>query len=615
MEHWFDNLVRNLASGEYSRRDAIKGVAALAASQFAHSPVHAAGRTHEQTGHSAQKNREAPPKPTPLALNIGPCTLVRNGLERTRHFQTSIESQGKTVSISETRYRAPGIKSTQMSISFDGGLQFQVAWHNNQFSMTLGPALGLGATTLISKDRKTITGRIDGREIAPMAMGQHLGTLYFVDGLQPPKLTESPGARIAIADAIVAAGRDAKLCATAPRTKASPDERRSLAAPSEEHDPHGGTSNRGSSPRLLPMSWHVRSPNENWQTSPPPNGVYFATPGTWEYPEGSAECQLCQSNCSGALSSCQSDVQTACGLLGGVAYYWCTASGFNIFCGSGDDCYESCGYPGPGPCCPIPCQGCCCSPPSTCIGPNSAGFVNGCGVCCPGGGTSCGTDDTGTALCCRTGDTCIELGLCCPKGQVVCQGQCCPPGWGCSNEGICCPGVQPTSCSGTCCASGSVCAHFSTNSTATTCCKPSDICGSLCCAGGSCLNNTTCCPGQFSIPCGDKCCFGLGTTCCNSECCFGQCINGTCCPTLQVCGDVCCAAGQNCSGGKCVTVSCTQFQISCISPMLDGPPQTICCRTPTCCNGQCCAPKTVCCTNRNNAIFGCTPKADCAVNR
>jgi hypothetical protein len=619
VDHWFDLLTKRLALAPVTRRnflaDAIKlALAVDGSSLFAYGLAQTVPQTPQRRP-SIVTGGQNPQKSTPRTVQRGPCKLIQNGREWTRDFETSTVSQGKTLSIKETHLRSPGVKSTQISVSFDGKPQYQLLWHNNEFTVTLGSGIGLGDTMLMTQDGKTVTGRIAGRKIVPMPMQKRLGKLRFVDGQPAPKVKEAGGVRKMIGDAFAAARRDTKLCIEArppigPLAISAPKSRTPLAARYET----AGAALGGSMAMLLPTSGRADALSDGAQGPLPPNGAYPASLGAAEYYGGSGPCQQCQGDCSTSLFSCISNVQNVCGDVSDnqIGYYYCSGFGEAIICGGGD-CYDGCGYPGPGPCCPIPCQGSCCGPPSTCIEPN---VIWGDNPCCEGGGTGCGTDFNGTSYCCRSGDTCVRTGpqdwLCCPGGQVVCKGQCCPPGWSCSNEGICCPGAQPLSCNGVCCAAGLVCVG--------TCCKPSDVHGGTCCAPPRIICGENCC-GPF-----DTCCqTASGTTCCPGPCCGGSCCGSNdvclkdgfgnivgCCPRNQVCGYTCCPTGQQCTDpheGTCAP--CPQGQVACNAAYLNGPPNWICCASGVhCCSGQCCAPGQLCCSPSNSAQdFGC--RRDC----
>jgi hypothetical protein len=114
MEHWFDDLSRALSISRFSRRDAIRGVAAVFAANRFPPP-----RSHRSQSVSQGPSPRIRPKPLvgiPRSVQRGPCTIIQNGPERTRHFLTTTSSGGKTVAFSETRFRAPGITTTHFDI-------------------------------------------------------------------------------------------------------------------------------------------------------------------------------------------------------------------------------------------------------------------------------------------------------------------------------------------------------------------------------------------------------------------------------------------------------------------------------------------------------------------
>ena len=123
------------------------------------------------------------------------------------------------------------------------------------------------------------------------------------------------------------------------------------------------------------------------------------------------------------------------------------------------------------------------------------------------------------------------------------------------------------------------------------CCPPQNICGTVCCENGTCLDAIT-----------SKCCSGFGVMACGSACCDPNsiCISAArsdCCARELACGSVCCSPGQICgdpSTGTCKASGCPPGQVptQCPTQHAGSPPQVVsvvCCpQGSQCCDGKCC---------------------------
>jgi hypothetical protein len=609
MDHWFDSFTKSLGSYSPSRRTAIATLAVAASGNllFRTRPLRAGPLPSPLNRASPQNTSVLAPQAAARALpvttlqgrpsstlstfQLGPCRITRSGASRTMQLSTKTISGGKVVTVDQTSFSGPGVNTHQLIAEVGGVKQFQYDASNSAFRLSFGPAFGLGTQTFASLDGKTLTGRIGGRDIVPITVssflpaGKAATALIFADGKPPPEMKEDPAIRKALQDGLYAAGENGKLCVT---TRAGPSK---------------------SGPGFITSS------------IPPAGGSYYASQAFTDYNEDLPQCSGCYSDCNAQFSTCMSNNATICASLTGPAIQICMAIADNATCGPNQStCEDNCRA---GPCQPVNCGLDGCAAGHVCADPSTS-------LCCPGGSTVCSSGSLWT-WCCKDGGTCLAPGgndgtyvyYCCPQGHAVCAEQCCSAGSGCSNENICCPvgpaGEPSVSCRGVCCSAGNVCTPGGN------CCNPADICGTECCTGGTCLNGS-CCQGTsqyYNLVCNGSCCPGLGHVCCNKQCCEGQCLNGKCCPEVQVCGNTCCAPGQNCVGGKCTSIDCSFGTTPCVSPMSNGPPQTICCHDnlafylnfvgATCCNGQCCSSGQVCCQGQHSAQLACHLPNECSV--
>jgi hypothetical protein len=155
----------------------------------------------------------------------------------------------------------------------------------------------------------------------------------------------------------------------------------------------------------------------------------------------------------------------------------------------------------------------------------------------------CNADFTACKKPCECVSDCVNKEC----GDDGCGGTCLP---GCSSGQTCvngvCEGQCQTVCIGKCCGS--------------------DACGGTCpddCAAtGQTCNDATCrCEGQCTPNCNGKNCGsdGCGGDCgtCNPG---YDCANGVCVCNYEVCGEVCCAAGETCQNDECCLFDCTGKQ-------------------------------------------------------
>jgi len=264
-----------------------------------------------------------------------------------------------------------------------------------------------------SADRKTLTGTIDGRAIAPFELAASPETMKLADGSPPPSGSADEDVKQALPKLLEAVHAQCSAGAPLPQKRSA-----LLSAIAGGGDPPG----------------HRSHPNE------------------------SAGCILCLTASFAGLVACMVAAAAAaaaclffypiCFALG-VAV--CVAAFYITVCtGCHDTAFgNTCG--GGGPCCPVACgQGRCCDDGETCVGPN--------GLCCSPGFRGCGT-----SLCCGPGETCLGDLACCPNAQV-CGTVCCAKSQSCSdpNNGVCspcsnCSAPNQQCCFGECCTSPAFC--------------------------------------------------------------------------------------------------------------------------------------------------------------
>jgi hypothetical protein len=164
-------------------------------------------------------------------------------------------------------------------------------------------------------------------------------------------------------------------------------------------------------------------------------------------------------------------------------------------------------------------------------------------ICCPPGGSCCGSS-TGAVFCCPPETSCC-FEICCPVDQPCCFGAdgafCCPPETSCC-DGICCP-------SGTFCDNGE-CVEVG-----------------FCATGGTCDNAATCDPNRgcvcFQTVEGDAFCH-LGQSCEGSQ----PCVSSADCPPGFACSAV------TCCGPDPICINPCDAEGAAISPQNGGPTTT-----------------------------------------
>jgi len=277
-----------------------------------------------------------------------------------------------------------------------------------------------------------------------------------------------------------------------------------------------------------------------------------------------------QGSCTSCTNTCQA-VSYSCGVAAAVVAVFCPWCGVGagaacaaIYLGCTLDCVYN-----PSFCCPVKC---------------ASGPLN---ILNPGDG------------CCNFGENCVDENDpnavrqgCCPASQNECASKCCAVGERCDqNSGKCCNPVSTCS-AGTCCEGTCI---------EGTCCPSTSLaCSHACCDSfAQCTNIGTCCGFTNTL------CPGDPTGCCNNG---EQCINNKCCPN-QVCGGVCCAAGQVCdpTTHACMSFQCPSGQTAC--PPLDGGDPICCLPGVTCCTGQCCPSSEYLCDCHGSP--GCNSFANC----
>lgn len=271
-----------------------------------------------------------------------------------------------------------------------------------------------------SADRKTLTGTIDGRPIAPFDLAASPETMKLADGGPLPEGDVDEDVEQALPKLLEAV--KAQCSAAAP----SPEKTSALSLVSEPAHP--------------------------------------------SHPDSSAGCILCVLAAQGVLAACLVGAvlsAAACGpfypLCFAVLALGCAAALFATLC-SGCSFFVGLCSAG-GSCCPV-----FCGPDKQCCG-NGESCAGTEWLCCSPGLRACGTSN-----CCAPTDGCLANGTCCPIGNTICKGVCCPTGvTQClPSTGECCLG---SACGNACCNPSQTC----TNSATSTCCDTEHACGAVCC--------------------------------------------------------------------------------------------------------------------------------------
>ena len=635
MDHWFDELTKQVASGSLSRREILRQMAAAALASLAppllgRSVASArSSHTSELAAASARAVNGAvqigPASLAPITYGAGKSFVTRSAVDTYNNQVTSLQAtvsqdvlQGvgagpyvdertkKIVPVGTTRSL-----SSRWVVTTGSAMVLTVdAIHRRRGHARVEIEYGVGFSgaknlKLEWNDDKG-SGSLDGRALRTFTKTDT--QLYFSDGQPVPARTISPATKRAINR--VLAKFKASTASSAQPVRVAYD---------------GNIIADGNNP-------------------PQPN---------------TSDCTACQTACGFEYTGCIAGVAVGCAASCGVGCIVDFAlEGTGNGCANAvQNCVNTCSQPG-NACCPASC--------------------NVDGNCCQGNGAHCCIFGPGSQTCCPAGSAC-SAGGCCPPGQIkdnsVSSG-CCDPGhgaacgWTCCAAGtfcadfrfgLCCPKNQ-TYCKnydtgtftperGLCCAEGTTCcSNFHMPNTyggggAMVCC-PND--GYVCVGSygfrGPCVKKSEMCGDQFCPGAckKGKCCFGVeehpsgpsatrwcGDTCCQGECCghdknmcCGLCLSGqrttlgTCCDTGTACGTKCCEWG--CADAKTSTCKkeqhCAHGSWKCTSSMPGtNATETLCCHgnNPQCYGGKCCPPSTVVCVNNSTGKTGCWPQAQC----
>jgi hypothetical protein len=559
MDHWFDDLTKELAHAKLSRRSMLQW--GLKASLVAAGTA-LFGRSGLTQLVSAKTEGQ----------RVEGCDVHREGRTLILNLSARSNFAGKTLTYDQTTRKISRKGNIEITRIIKVGsitlLQIEAIQRGNvtQIKINYGEAFqGIRQATFSTADGKALQGEIDGRRLLPFRIGSDTSSVKFADGSPPLQVKVSNETTATLKSIMERAKQVAANCSLRNAgLKAGPERTQLLSH-------HAGSS--------YPIA--------------PPQG----DPGHDSSPETSSGCLTCEGSC------------TAGGIACGVAAAVTCAATFGFGCAAAIAgcaiaeiaCWEGCHATG-APCCPVSCGDvACCNKAETCLNPNI-------GVCCSKGLIGCANKH-----CCQPTDTCINAtGVCCPAGLIVCNNVCCKSGEVCKDGVVCCPPAQVV-CGGVCCEKGQVCKSG-------VCCPPAQVvCAGVCCGPNQvCVNNKKCCPQNQA--CGNVCCDELSkcadsskNLCCSfsSPVCGGicckqgeQCINGKCCP--KPCGEICCGSGQACQNGKCISHICPLGQVTCVSQ--EGPAKTgqaICCPPNVqCCLGKCCKKGELCCSGPGTA-FGC----------
>src|SRR5579862_6961705 len=190
MEHWFDKLAKGAASPDMSRRSFLGGLTAAlvtAASGFGMREAFAVAAHGGKGGVHANPNNgikrpvgPRPPMPSKdVNFKLGPCAITRKGKQEVRAFTSTTTTGGHTVEIIERRIKGPEQTQHNFRINVDGKLQYLAvrrkankggAISGAALEITAGPGFGERGMHLTSQDGKTLTGKVNGRPIAPYDM-------------------------------------------------------------------------------------------------------------------------------------------------------------------------------------------------------------------------------------------------------------------------------------------------------------------------------------------------------------------------------------------------------------------------------------------------------------
>jgi hypothetical protein len=556
MGHWFDDRCKLLAAEDtISRRGLLRGLMA----SLALSGVPTSAEALAQSAVGAQPVRALPQQP--VALPPGTCTrstTAGNTVAKvsviqgdiTYTRQVSYDATTKTGTTSIT------ISRLQNLILQSSATTSAAARNRSALSIQYGAEVkGIRAATFTTQDGQSFQGTIDGRAFTTLANPKSMGDMTFADHAPPPTIALDPTLGPVVTALAAQASKSFATCQDVSSALPKPTPRLSLRETGQ-----GG------------------SPGEGWYEP----GETYGSP-----------------NCDNCWDSCGKTALDYSGLTSWETYICapCLAAAVFAYNGIWLVCWGACQLPGGG-CCPVPCGGA-----FTCCGTNDHCFRSD--LCCPSSMIVCNN------VCCGTGvTTCAPDGFCgCPTGQSVCGDNCCAANTTCCGT-QCCPAGTTTCCGNVCC-----------DKSANTCC------GTQCCpAGAPCLNGKTCCASPSHVCPGSSTCCPPFNVCCGSTCCGANevCLTDSrtgsplgCCPASQTCGvggqnPICCPTGQMCTDQhNSICGACPTGQVSCKS---EGNGAVVCCASgANCCNGVCCKPQEVCCTNITGgpAVYGCHLESLC----
>jgi hypothetical protein len=285
---------------------------------------------------------------------------------------------------------------------------------------------------------------------------------------------------------------------------------------------------------------------------------------TQHLPQG-ASCPagqtLCDTSCCGAGTTCNagSCIQSAQVPIYCANSVRCGASccPANTTCGPGNVCVRAAVVQKCPPSFPIACGagGSCCGANAACISRTIGTFQ----VVCQylrqphhgAGGPSCGSGKG-----CATGSVCGAPGLCCPASKPhVCDSVCCPAGVSCDGSKCGCA-AGAVACDSLCCGAGSTCSGGRCDGACPDLAYPVP-CGNACCAKEiECQDGACACPGDHPVECSTPVTEGAtaeyGSCCLPGATCEESTASCGCPPGRESCADLCCEAGEVCSGGECV---------------------------------------------------------------
>jgi hypothetical protein len=548
MNHWFDDLTKQLAADTLSRRSVLAAATAtLAAVATGTGWPRLLSAAALKTGATrVQLNGYKGVLPAPVKLKYGPCTLTSTGAALKHEMTSQTTSGGKRVVLHATRAFDTKGMTINKTVLIDGKQQFQITHVSTESSqavrVTIGDAFGFKGAQLTSADGlKTLGGQVDGRAIIPFVNGSSK-KLQFADG-KPWNFKEPPGARDAVKAALAKASQDSALCGSQ-LGSAKP-----TAASGERHDEPQITAAIVSAIATVTGTGTARAA-PGYSEYPAEGGQQISSINTNAYMKPA--CVACGNKCDpGAFTGfvdvvdcilsiflfydpapCSACVKLTtdqekcfekCNADPACLGQLCiprprTAVAAIPTCNKGDICLKD----APGYCCPA-------GYPNVCVG----GFSTD----CPSYEAGCPPEDYNN-FCCAQDSVCLtdsspalsynfkggSIALCCPKERVcgtkvanppnadawmqvgtVYQGTCCPPGLVCAEAAL--PGMA---------------GHRE-------CCEASKVRGGKCCDGNWC---------------GEQCCSGP----CNGNKCADLCLNGyttdgKCCKTGVACGKVCCPSG------------------------------------------------------------------------